>query len=350
MARAALVTSVSTSDDTARPPAAVIGTGVVGSRTVRHLLSAMPTGSVLVHDIRDGVAASVAGSTGARAVESDLEDALGARVVVITTPNPQYELAARAVANGAAVVTTTDDLDDVNRVRQLDPRARAAGTTVVVAANVSPGLSGLLARVLCDQLDVADEIHVAVHGTAGWSCARQHHRALGGVALGWHDGEWIERPAGSGRELCWFPDPIGPLDCYRAEMSDPFVFHSIFPLVERISARVSATRRDRLTARLPMLAPPHHEGAIGAVRVEVRGSRAGIRESLVVGVAERMGTAGAIVAGATAIALLDGTIDEPGVVALGDSRLATELLVERMRDGGLGIDEFVGSGGTGSTW
>ena len=333
-----------------RPAAAVVGTGVVGGRIVRHLISAMPDGDVLVNDVRDGVAAAVVSATGVRTVECDLERALGARVVVIATPNPQYELAARAVALGSSVVTTTDDLDDVNRVFQLGPRARAAGVTVVAAANVSPGLSGLLARILCDQLDEADELHVAVHGTAGWSCARQHHRALSGVALGWHDGEWIERPAGSGRELCWFPDPVGALDCYRAEMSDPFVLRSVFPSVERISARMSATRRDRLTARLPMLSPPHHEGAIGAVRVEVRGARAGAREALVVGIAERMGTAAAIVAGTIALALIDGTLDQLGVAVLGDSRLPTDLLVERMRAGGLGIDEFVGTGGTGSTW
>ena len=39
-----------------------------------------------------------------------------------------------------------------------------------------------------------------------------------------------------------------------------------------ISARRSARRRDRFTARLPMLSPPHQEGGIGALRVEVRGA------------------------------------------------------------------------------
>ena len=143
-----------------RAAAAVIGTGVVGGRIVRHLLSAMPSGEVLVNDVRDGVAASVARATGTRAVECDLDRALAARIVVIATPNPQYELAARAVALGSSVVTTTDDLDDVNRVLQLGPRARAAGATVVVAANVTPGLSGLLARILYDQLDELSLIHI----------------------------------------------------------------------------------------------------------------------------------------------------------------------------------------------
>ena len=79
-----------------------------------------------------------------------------------------------------------------------------------------PGLSGLLVRHLADQLASSDEIHIAVHGTAGPACARQHHRALAGQRR-WRlrDGDWVRRPAGSGRELCWFPEPVGAYDCYR---------------------------------------------------------------------------------------------------------------------------------------
>ena len=73
------------------------------------------------------------------------------------------------------------------------PRRVRAGATLVVGAAVSPGLSGLLARHLAERLERCDELHVAVHGTAGPACAREHHQALAGWAVGWHDGEWIER-------------------------------------------------------------------------------------------------------------------------------------------------------------
>ena len=138
---------------------------------------------------------------------------------------------------------------------------------------MSPGLSGLFARHLANDLAGCDELHVAVHGTAGPACAREHHHALRGWAIGYQDGTWIERPAGSGRELCWFPEPVGARDCYRGEMPDPWLLHRSFPDVRRISARRSATRRDRFTARLPMLSPPHREGGVGALRVEARGAR-----------------------------------------------------------------------------
>ena len=121
---------------------------------------------------------------------------------------------------------------------ELDDAARAAGVSLVVGAAVSPGLSGLFARHLAAaSMSVCDELHVTVHGTAGPACAREHHRSLRGWAIGWHDGRWIERPAGSGRELCWFPEPVGARDSYRAEMPDPWLLHRSFPVVARISAR-----------------------------------------------------------------------------------------------------------------
>ena len=90
--------------------------------------------------------------------------------------------------------------------------------------------------------------------------------------MAWQDGDWVDYLGGSGRELYWFPEPVGALDCYRADIADPLLLHAAFPDVTRISARRSARRRDRFTARLPMLSPPHEEGGVGAVRVELRGS------------------------------------------------------------------------------
>ena len=63
-----------------------------------------------------------------------------------------------------------------------------------------------------------------------------------------------------------------------------------------MSARLSATRRDRITARLPMLRPPHPEGTLGAVRVEVRGDRDGAREIEVLGAIDRPAVAAGAVA------------------------------------------------------
>jgi hypothetical protein len=262
--------------------------------------------------------------------------------VVLATPGPQAPVARAALESGADVVATTDQVDDIRELLDMAPLCQERGVRLVVGAGMAPGLSGLLVRYLADRLDEATEAHVAFHGTGGPACARQHHRALSGVAVGWHDGEWWRRPAGSGRELCWFPEPIGGRDCYRAELADVELLHQVAPTLSRISARMSATRRDRLTAWLPMLSPPHREGGLGALRVEVRGARDGERITHVVGVVERAGVVAGAVAAVFAARLLAGRLEPTGVLVPGDDGLPTASLVGELVARGLRIVEFVG--------
>jgi hypothetical protein len=152
----------------------------------------------------------------------------------------------------------------------------------------------------------------------------------------------MHRPAGSGRELCWFPEPIGAYDCYRAEMSDPLLLHEAFPTASRISARLSATRRDRLTARLPMLAPPHSEGGLGALRVEVRGGRDGARVSLVAGVAQRSAVVTGAVSASAAAAAARGALPV-GTVVLGAAGIDNAALLDDVAERGIPLQEYVGS-------
>src|SRR6187397_2007826 len=118
-------------------------------------------------------------------------------------------------------------------------------------------------------------------------------------------------------------------------MPDPWLLHRSFPAVRRISARRSATRRDRFTARLPMLSPPHREGGVGALRVEARGDDAGgARASRVIGMAELIGTAAAAVAGAF-VDYLAGGATAPGVVTAADADLPTAELPAAGARGGV---------------
>jgi hypothetical protein len=272
---------------------------------------------------------------------------VAAPIVVLAMAGPHAEHAARAVAAGSNVVSTSGSSQDVRELLELDGDVRRAGVNLVVGAAVSPGLSGLFARHLANGLAGCDEVHVAVHGTAGPACAREHHHALRGWAIGYQDGTWIERPAGSGRELCWFPEPVGARDCYRGEMPDPWLLHRSFPEVRRISARRSATRRDRFTARLPMLSPPHREGGVGALRVEVRGhEESGARATRVIGMAELIGTAASAVACAF-VDLIAGGGMAPGVITSSDGDLPTTELLRAVTRGGVRVQAFTGIPHTG---
>lgn len=318
----------------------VVGAGVVGMRVVRALTSST---TVLVYDERrEAVDASVDTQPDAVGCD-DPADLELADVVVLAHPSPHSELAARLLAADVSVVSVVGDSADVRQLMELDDLARRHDVTMIPGAGMNPGLGALLARWLADSLPLVDEVHVAMHGTAGPACAREHHRSLGGRALGWYEGEWIERPGGSGRELCWFPEPVGAYDCYRADVVDPIVLHVVFPTVDRISARVSATRRDRLTARLPMLRPPHPEGGVGALRVEVRGAdESGRRITLVAGIAEQVGRAAAATAAAFALQASNGGLGT-GVVLPGAADGPTVPLLMAIERFGVRVQSFTGS-------
>ena len=306
----------------AQPTIAIVGGGLVGARVAQHVMSQnIPVIAVS----RDRIV-----------------EAYGADVVVLAHRNPHAALASTLMGQGSSVVSVGGGLDDTMDMLALHERAVAAGHSVIVGAACSPGASGLLLHYMLDMFDTVDEVHLAVHGTGGPQCARAHHDGLAGVAVGWHDGEWFKRPGGSGRELCWFPDPVNARDCYRFETPEPVLMLRVEPSLRRISARTSATRRDRLTARLPMLLPPHAEGGIGALRVEVRGTKDGIRHVEICGMAERIASIAASVAAHTALAILKSPV-APGVHVLGESSLPNAEILNALVAGGLTLHQFVGS-------
>lgn len=311
----------------------LVGCGVTGRRVLAHLDQL---------GVRVAVYDPAAGALSPSVVRvATAADLAVTDVVALCQPHPHAELAADYLAAGVSVVSVSADMQDVRELLDLDSVARRHGAALVVGAAMSPGLSGLLADHLWRQLAVAEEIHVATHGTAGPACAAQHHDALGDTALGWHDGDWIERPGGSGRELDWFPEPIGAKDCYRAALPDPMLLHRLFPSASRISARVSGTRRDRLTARLPMLTPPHPAGDIGAVRVEVRGAAAdGARVTVIAGASGHTADLAAAVVAASVQQCLAGA--EPGLHLVGSTTFDPPGLLRRIVDLGVHLEEFTG--------
>ena len=295
--------------------ALVVGAGAVGARAVRQLVESPDVDEVAVFDTDPARQGSIVDSSGRKAV-AGAADAEADAVLLAGPAGTHAAMARHHVAAGRVVVSTSDSIEDVRSLLALDADARGAATTVVAGAAFSPGYSCVLARHAATSFSTVTEVHVARMGTGGPACARQHHDALAGQALDWRDGDWQLRPAGSGRELCWFPDPIGAQDCYRAELPDALLLQPVFPGVERVTARLAATRRDRLSAQLPMLRKPHPEGLVGAIRVEVRGERDGETDVLVLGALDRP----AVATGATAALALRWAVDHrvpPGAGGLG---------------------------------
>ena len=321
----------------------VIGAGVVGSR-VAETLHLFSHSQIYICDREQVLAQRLA----ARLADNntklnvvDRHDLNSMKVVVIAGPSPHLAIARELVSSGVSVVSTSDDIADCLNLLSLSKLASTHNATLVVGAASSPGMSGLLVRQVAESFDTIDEVHVALHGTGGPECARQHHRALAGQAIGWHDGEWLRRPAGSGRELCWFPEPVGAYDCYRGELPDPLLIKRAFPQLDRVSARVSATRRDRVFSRVPMLIPPQAEGGMGGLRVEVRGMKNGGRLVDVVGVAERVGQVAGVVAAVTADAIASSELTAIGAHVLGEDALPNKSLLAKTISSGINLHAFV---------
>lgn len=320
---------MTTPDSRAPIRVVVFGAGATGVRIVRMLCASSRVRAVEVRDTDADRLQEVSGSLGATAEISQGSDVPHGTdlVVVATRAGTQADLALSAVRAGAAVVATTNEITETRDLLTIDPQARQRGVPLVVGAGYMPGLTCLLARLGAAEFDTVDEIHVAKVGTGGPACAYQHHRALSSLGIDWRDGRWTRRPGGSGRELCWFPDPVAGQDCYRAALPDALLLVPAFPGVDRVTARMAATRRDRMTAPLPMMRRPHPEGGVGAVRVELRGWRGRGRHVAVLGAQARPAEGAAVVAASTALHLIDnGT--EPGAAGLASIPHPAALLRE----------------------
>jgi hypothetical protein len=282
---------------------ALLGLGTTGSHLARQLRPP-DVGALQLFDPDDGRVGPVTSALDKRIVASaglpspsDPPD-----VTVLAGPvGTHAEQAERMLAAGSHVVSISDGPDEVDQLLSLDSLALSVDRSLVVGGGFCPGLSELLVGLAAGKLDDVDSISIARAGTAGPACARQHHRALQTSGRDWRDGTWETRRGGSGRDLAWFPDPIGARDCYRGALPSPLLLQPVFPNAHRISARMAANRRDRFTDRLPMLRRPHVDGGPGGIRVEVRGRSAGAVETLVYGVMDHPSVAAATVAAVAAI-------------------------------------------------
>ena len=324
--------------------AVLAGLGAVGARVATALAASDVIDSLVVVQ-RDPSRAAAALAGLRRSVDvrrAGIEDVPQADVTVVTAPGGGVRRAQAALAAGSHVVCVTDDPVEVRGLLGLDAFARAQQRTLVVGAAMAPGLSCVLAGQLRASFDRVDEVHVASVGTGGPECARRHHTALASMAVDWEDGEWRRRPGGSGRELLWFPEPVGGADCYRAGLADPLLLVPAFPGCRRVASRLAATRRDRVTSWLPMLRAPHPEGLVGAVRVEVRGWVGGRAETKILGTSVAPAVAAAAVATQAALWVCTGRMARSGAAGLAELVTVPGAFLRELAGCGITVAAFEG--------
>jgi hypothetical protein len=327
----------------------LVGLGAVGIRSARQLLSSYYVTELVVFvqsPARAEAQAAMLGGSGVVQLEElsvpafwhAVEDA---SVVVLAVPGPGHYLARTSVEAGVPVVSVSDDPAEVRSLLELDAAAKKHDVAVALGAAMAPGLSCLLAAWAAGTMDEVSEVHVASLGTGGPACAKRRHVALHEAVEEWRDGAWSRKVASSGRDLVWFPDRSGA-DCYRVNRPDALLLVQAFPALRSVTARAAASRRDRLTSRFPMLRPPHPEGTVGAVRVEVRGWRAQEAESVVVGASGRPALLSGAVAAAAAVRAAAGQL-RPGAGGLASLAPSPAALLAELSERGVRIMRFEGA-------
>ncbi len=296
----------------------IIGAGAIG----RRLLRQVPETKYIPSNFSSGDLADI-----------DL-------LVLANEARNQPAIAGMAVAEGKNVIATADNPESTFELLRLDSLAKDRGVFLLVGAVYSPGLSCVLASHLANQLDKVQEIHIARMGTGGPACAKNYHRSLSRPGLEYVAGHWQKKAGGSGRELCWFPEPIGGADCYMGALAEPVLLARKFKDARRITAKRAATRRDRITAPFPMLRAPHIEGGLGGIRVEVRGLKASQPETLVAG---SVGLPAMAASAVLTVAISKTKAAKPvGAIGLAEA-VDSESFLAEVATQGIAISEFKGS-------
>jgi saccharopine dehydrogenase-like NADP-dependent oxidoreductase len=327
----------------------------VGARSARQLLSSKSVSELVVLSRKPALAEARVAALGAAGVvrlvqfrPAAFAPVLeGAGVVLIAAPGPNGDLVAASLRAAVPVVSVSDDPSQARALLDLDGEARRRGVTVATGAGMAPGLSCLLAAWAATRLDEVTEVHVATLGTGGPACARRRHAALREAVDEWRDGAWARKVASSGRELVWFPGYSGA-DCYRVNRPDALLLTGAFPSLRSASARAAASRRDRFTSRLPMLRPPHPEGTVGAVRVEVRGRRAGAAEVVILGAGGRAALLAGTVLATAAVGAATGRL-RPGAGGLASLVSSPGEFLAELSERGVSLLTFEG-GATPPSW
>lgn len=318
----------------------LVGAGAVGRRAARQLAETDGVDRILVTDRDPGRARQVAAGIGAPAepVQWDAGAPVPGGVAVVAVAavsSAERAIAERAIEARVPVACSSEDSDAVRGLLDLDDAAREAGVALAAACGLAPGLSDVLARHAADALDDVTEVHVARAGSGGAECTAALERATHGVALEWRDGAWVRERAGGGRQLVWFPGPVGSLDCRRAGSGQAALLLDALPRLSRASMRVAHGQRDGRAGRRGRRRSDS-DSDWGAVWVEVRGRRSLAEEVLVYGAVDRMAfAAGTVLAVAAAwlAGLGGGQATQTGAHGLGALVEPVPFLAELSRRG-----------------
>ena len=145
-----------------------------------------------------------------------------------------YEFALRVTKAAIEAKVPLTDLGGMPELTkqqlEYDRQAKEAGIINIIGCGETPGISNVLARWGADRMDTIDAIHVR-DGEWGKNSlewlqysVRTSMDEMTEPSIIYKDGDYVELPPRSGREMYTFPDPIGEQECYTVPFEEAVTF------------------------------------------------------------------------------------------------------------------------------
>jgi len=359
------------------------GAGDMASRTVRELAAEPDVSAVTIADCDLEAAQRLALALGekvsAKWVDANdhkaLVEAIGGHDAAASGIGPFYRFEAKvaraAVEARVPYVSLCDDYDGAQAVLELDDLAKLAGVTVLTGLGWTPGLSNLLARKGAEQFDLVDEINVSWGSSAsdseGYAVILHTLHIFTGLVPSFQKGRLLNVPAGSGKEVVLFPQPVGRVNCYHLGHPEPVTLPRFLHGVKTVTLKGGLSEqplndlaiwlaRLRLTntpakkdvlgqiikATLPLLSKlGEAEEPCSAVRVDVGGWTNSTYRQVSYGAAAHMPELTGIPLAIGALMLARGDIKMTGVVAP-EACIEPEPFFSELERRGVAIHELTG--------
>lgn len=213
----------------------VLGSGFIGAGAVRQLIK-YSDADVVNADIDKSKADAVAGEYGkdrVKACKVDIDDHTEFVKflreenpnVVASTIGPFYKNAGKVykacIAAGKNCVDVCDDIDGVSQAFALYDEAKKAGISIVTGLGDSPGLTNILAKYCCDQLDSVDDINILWVAPLSQVGIAQYFHGIHCFAFPhqYVDGKLLDL---DGKVKANFGEPIGEIELTYCDHPEPF--------------------------------------------------------------------------------------------------------------------------------
>ena len=226
----------------------VLGAGAMGAFIAKELVRRAPAAEIVIIDAEaaraERLAAEVSVRASAHGCDACATDQLAALLKgsAVVVNAAQYSINLDVMK--ACLIARCHYLDlggmfhTTRKQLMLSREFEAAGLTAVLGMGAAPGLTNVLARAACDELDTVDTIELSFAAVAPAAAEmpvfappysiRTIMQEFSEQSVQFIDGAHAIQPALAGRKQVQFPAPIGPLDCVFTLHSEPATLPGTF--------------------------------------------------------------------------------------------------------------------------